>query len=288
MSYILSKLFYIMNFSKINTLITNKEISVIGRGNLGQVSIFTDNAENTITAKKTYFIQKIPITLLIHIKNEIAILSNLTHPNLLKFIAYHENLLEIAYLRDYATYSLEEYLYIIEKKTDLQKKRFAVKLLLTLINFLVFLNDNKLYFLNLKPSNILLDASENFYFTDFGCFKGNLKENIFLAPEFENFMEKKSEEIIDFGKCDVFSLAMVILRLFEDESWFYSEKNRIYKDEKELKDFFIRKKEKIPNIIYDLLFICSDLNPDFRPGIEKLKKMSEFRNVNYNIKFINF
>jgi len=137
----------------------------IGKGSFSSVySAFDVDDKSKQYAVKILKMSKIPDQVKAKIKLEVDILSNTSHPNIIRLYDsfYHENMLYLVLER------CKTDLYsIIEKNNDIsiETKMDWIKQLLSGI---IYLHKNKIIHRDLKPQNILLDNENRLKIIDFG------------------------------------------------------------------------------------------------------------------------
>lgn len=264
-------------------------VEVIGKGSYGIVTKIKKKTNNIEYALKTIYLDNNNNEKLQDSLKEIGILSRCNHPNIINLYGYEIKNYEVSYVMDLMESNLETYL----KNKNLTDSRFVLDLYYSLLDALyyLFINFNIMH-RDIKPQNILLNGSKEIKLADFGTvkgYKGILKSKIvgslyYIAPELSKAMNesKKFEATANFSKCDVFSLGMTILRVIADED-FFNQKATLNINEKNLQDFIVKNKQKIPYEIYDSLIMMLTFNEDLRPDIVSLYKITFYRKeLNYS------
>lgn len=277
---------------------------IIGFGSFGVVSKVVRKKDKQLFAMKKIFLKKLPNfgSAFQETLQEIAILSQCSHPHIIKFIGYEVLDNEISYVMNLMNYSLEDYMK--EKLSQTMSESTYIKAIpelnkslilkvfyqsLSALNYL--LTNFKMSHRDIKPENILLDENFDVKISDFGTLKvlqGSSNKGFltraetivgtpcYLAPELKKaLLEIESGNLtylkpkVNFAKCDTFSLGMSILRMIAGQS-FESSKGNLNVDEEELKNFLIKVKNDIPLEIYDTLFVMLTYDVNIRPDIRML------------------
>jgi serine/threonine protein kinase len=287
---------------------------IIGFGSFGVVSKVLRKQDKRAFAMKKIFLKKMPYmnNALQETLQEIAVLSQCSHPHIINFIGYEVLDNEISYIMELMDYSLEDYM-----KEKLMENTFALAVLadnsikaetlpelnkalilkifyqsLSALNYLL-LNFNMTH-RDIKPENILLNENFDVKVSDFGTLKVmqgtpnkgfvTRSETIvgtpcYLAPELKKALVEiesghspQLKPKVNFTKCDVFSLGMSILRLIAGVQ-FEKLKGNLNTDEDCLRKLLVEVKNEIPLEIYDTLFVMLSFDVNIRPDIRMLYLM---------------
>jgi len=146
-------------------------ISMLGNGNFGKVRLYRDRKQKDLLfAIKTLKKQHMTKTYFEIIKNEVNILSNLDHPNIVKYFGVYEDDLYIHILMEYLKgYDLYKII-ALKKYTDFDEKDVC-EIMFQLLQALSFIHNQNIIHRDIKPENILF-ANKKDYSTlkliDFG------------------------------------------------------------------------------------------------------------------------
>ena len=281
---------------------------IIGFGSFGVVSKVLRKYDKQAFAMKKIFLKKMPNmnNALQETLQEIAVLSQCSHPHIINFIGYEVLENEISYIMELMTYSLEDYMKeklqqsaltslvdsAIQATLPELNKALILKVFYQSLSALNYLLSNfKMSHRDIKPENILLNENFDVKVSDFGTLKvmqgtpnkGFLTRNetivgtpSYLAPELKKALVDLEtghsallKPKVNFTKCDVFSLGMSILRMIGG-SKFEDLKGNLNSDEDCLHKLFLEVKSEIPIEIYDTLFIMLSFDFNIRPDIRML------------------
>ena len=220
----------VSQFSNYNIKKNFEFISMLGNGAFGKVRLYRDkNYKELLFAIKTMKKKGIDKTSFQLLKSEVKILSELDHPNIVKYFGTFEDEYYIhilmEFLRGYDLYkiiSLKDYTGIDEKDMS--------NIIYYLLKALLFIHSKNIVHRDLKPENILFSNKDDYStlkLIDFG-----------LATNILTIQEKKksvvgtpyymSPEIIDGNfdeKTDIWSLGIVMHQMLTGKFPFEPNKN---------------------------------------------------------------
>ncbi|OMJ70445.1 hypothetical protein SteCoe_31584 [Stentor coeruleus] len=152
----------------------------------------------------------------------------------------------------------------------------------TIISSFASMHDLKIYHLDIKPQNILIDDNKNLYIIDFGSasverinrYDSEIKKKIqgtkgYIAPELLSMINNNSNEEIQYSmeKADVFSLGMTLLQMSTNENLDHELNNS------ENNHVLLGIIDRVPyNWAKQILYRMLQLNPASRPTIKELLK----------------
>jgi serine/threonine-protein kinase len=257
------------NFKPGQMLDEYKLLEELGHGGMSQVfkaeRINTD--QQTLVAIKIFAPRDNSQELLNHFINEQKILSELSHPHIVKMLHGGKTNDEIAYL---VMELIEEALpldrYCHKNKSSIKNQ---MKLIAQCAEALTYSHANLIIHRDLKPDNILINQNNELKIVDFGIAKlinnsisGNNTTIMALTPNYAAPEQINSEPIS--VKTDIFSLAVVALDLMVDKTPL--PKDRLIKscanDEAYLDDIF--KSLKCDKDIKNILRKALQQEPDKR------------------------
>ena len=225
-----------------------KDVSKSDEGVGGQSTIEV-NTEKTIIKKKYKKQDKK------YYMNERLILYNVSHPNIIKLIAFDDDDYTL-YLPYYKLGCAFNY-YKVGEKIDLSDRYETLhKLYSDMLGALRYLYENNITHRDIKLENILLDNDGSHILCDFGLSKPQIyKMNKtcgtynYMAPELY-YLDNSDNKTYNY-KIDIFSLGALIIELGNGDSLFYDEyRQRFKRIYKELGDFYENKEEKIFNEVW--------------------------------------
>lgn len=143
-------------------------------------------------------------------QNEGAILRQISHKNIIKYIDHFDE--------NGTTYIISEYFkgntldkYIKEYSLD-ERSRLLENIFLSLVDALTSLHEKGIIHRDIKPSNIMVDSEKNIRLIDFGSalfYKTDNKKNIFTTPGFSP-LEQYSNEAKQGVYTDIYSLGATL------------------------------------------------------------------------------
>ena len=230
-------------------------ISMLGNGNFGKVRLYRDKKQKDLLfAIKTLKKENLTNNYFEQIKNEVNILSNLDHPNIVKYFGVYEDECYIHILMEYLKgYDLYKII-ALKKYTDFDEKDIC-EIIYQLLQALSFIHNQNIVHRDIKPENILF-ASKKDYSTlkliDFGLSTYlNKCKNIVGTPYY------MSPEMIDgqsYPQSDIWSIGVIVYLSLTGKYPFDSLDN---------KDLFELIKKKQINIEPLDASECSDEAKDF-------------------------
>ena len=230
-------------------------ISMLGNGNFGKVRLYRDKKQKDLLfAIKTLKKENLTNNYFEQIKNEVNILSNLDHPNIVKYFGVYEDECYIHILMEYLKgYDLYKII-ALKKYTDFDEKDIC-EIIYQLLQALSFIHNQNIVHRDIKPENILF-ASKKDYSTlkliDFGLSTYlNKCKNIVGTPYY------MSPEMIDgqsYPQSDIWSIGVIVYLSLTGKYPFDSADN---------KDLFELIKKKQINIEPLDASECSDEAKDF-------------------------
>ena len=169
-------------------------ISMLGHGAFGKVRLYRDkNYKDLLFAIKTLKKEGIPQYQFNLLKSEVSILSDLDHPNIVKYFGTFED--------DYYIHILMEYLkghdlnkiIALKKYTKFEEKDMA-KIIEQLLKALSFIHSKQIVHRDIKPENILFNNKKDYStlkLIDFGLAttkrdKKHVGTPLFMSPEMVN------------------------------------------------------------------------------------------------------
>ena len=186
-------------------------ISMLGNGNFGKVRLYRDRKQKDLLfAIKTLKKETLTQSYFELIKNEVNILSNLDHPNIVKYFGVYED--------DYYIHILMEYLkgYDLYKIIALKKytgfdEKDICEIIYQLLQALSFIHNQNIIHRDIKPENILF-ASKKDYSTlkliDFGLSAYMDKSKSIVGTPY--YMAPEMTEGHSYPQSDIWSLGVIV------------------------------------------------------------------------------
>lgn len=256
-----------------------KFIRFLGSGITSLVCIVEDlHSGNFFSAKiiPKKYIQS--TNLLNQINNEISIMKNANHPNIVKF---HDSFEYVNEINEKFIVIIMEYcengnLYNFLIKYGFQNENQKKTIIKGFLEAIKYLHDKGITHGDIKPENILLDSNFNAKLTDFGFSKteiisGNESKSgtlYYAAPEL--FIKGQYNSI----KTDIWSIGILIYCLSEKKLPFLKGNNDFIK--KQITEGQLYFDPKINDALKKVVNRCTQLNANKRPSIHELIKDDYF------------
>ena len=219
-----------------------------------------------------------------NLSNELKIMTQLNHPNLLKIISYFEDNENIYIILPLA--SNGQWYNIIHKNKKQTKEEIIKKYLYQTIEAIEYLHKNNIIHRDIKPENILIDDNDNAILSDFGIAnfvkEGEKRETYcgtdeYLAPEIirgEGYNEK----------VDIWAFGILIYECISGKTPFT--KIDFIKKNDNKNDNFIKIKFDCYFDVYsqNLIGKILRINPNHRLSIQEIKNHIFFKNKDLNTK----
>ena len=202
-------------------------ISMLGNGNFGKVRLYRDRKQKDLLfAIKTLKKENLTRSYFDLIKNEVNILSNLDHPNIVKYFGVYED--------DYYIHILMEYLkgYDLYKIIALKKytgfdEKDICEIMYQLLQALSFIHNQNIIHRDIKPENILF-ANKKDYSTlkliDFGLSAYMDKcKNVVGTPY---YMAPEMTEGHSYPQSDIWSVGVITFLSLTGKYPFEAEDNQ--------------------------------------------------------------
>ena len=226
-------------------------ISMLGYGSFGKVRLYRDrNYKDLLFAIKTLKKEGIPPYQFKLLKSEVEILSDLDHPNIVKYFGTFED--------DYYIHILMEYLkghdlnkiIALKKYTGFEEKDMA-KIIEQLLKALSFIHSKNIVHRDIKPENILFSNKKDYStlkLIDFGLATTERDKKSVGTPYY------MSPEMINGDSCpksDIWSVGVIVYLMLTGKQAFEVKKdeNRHYENNTENNNNLY---ERIKRADYDL------------------------------------
>ena len=186
-------------------------ISILGNGNFGKVRLYRDRKQTDLLfAIKTLKKENMTKAYFELIKNEVNILSNLDHPNIVKYFGVYEDELYIHILMEYLKgYDLYKII-ALKKYTGFDEKDMC-EIVYQLLQALSFIHNQNIIHRDIKPENILF-ANKKDYSTlkliDFGLSTYLEKSKSIVGTPY--YMAPEMIEGRSYPQSDIWSLGVII------------------------------------------------------------------------------
>ena len=200
-------------------------ISMLGHGQFGKVRLYRDrNYKDLLFAIKTLKKEGVPQYQFDLLKSEVSILSDLDHPNIVKYFGTFEDDFYIHILMEYLKGHDLNKIIALKKYTGFDEKDMA-KIIEQLLKALSFIHSKKIVHRDIKPENILFSNKKDYStlkLIDFGLAttKRNKEEvgsPLFMSPE-----STKGEYC---PKSDIWSVGIIVYLMITGKYAFIVENN---------------------------------------------------------------
>lgn len=187
----------------------------LGTGSFGEVSVGTYKSQKVVV--KQMYKQKVSDVYLLDMRAEIAMLSSITHPNVVQFIGVNSHVPNLCVVTGYVEYSLSSLLH----KSNTLPWEIKKKMAMEIAKGMCFLHNLGITHQNIKSSNILVDNNFTPKIADFGFTKMRASNQTmtqvgtvaYSAPEV-------FEGLVYTPKADVYSFGMLLWEfIFNHQPW---------------------------------------------------------------------
>jgi calcium-dependent protein kinase len=233
-------------------------ISMLGNGSFGKVRLYRDrNYKDLLFAIKTLKKEGIPPYQFSLLKSEVTILSNLDHPNIVKYFGTFEDESYIHIVMEYLKGHDLDKIITLKKYTGFDEKNMC-QIIQQLLKALSFIHSKNIIHRDIKPENILFSNKKNYSslkLIDFGLATFSKQDHKSVGTPF--YM---SPETIEGNSCvqsDIWSVGVIVYQMLTGKLPFESDEK--YSNE----DLY----KKIKNDEYNKEYLadidCSEEAKDF-------------------------
>ena len=239
-------------------------ISMLGNGTFGKVRLYRDrNYKDLLFAIKTLKKEGIPPYQFSLLKSEVNILSNLDHPNIVKYFGTFEDEYYIHIVMEYLKGHDLNKIISLKNYTGFDEKNMC-QIVQQLLKALAFIHSKNIIHRDIKPENILFSNKRNYStlkLIDFGLATFSKQDNksvgtpFYMSPE---MIEGKATQVSDMWSVGVIVYQMITGKLpfdikeNEDEDLYEKIKKEDYNKEyleevecsEEVKDFIDKTLQK--------------------------------------------
>lgn len=194
-----------------------EDISMVGEGNFGQVFQCKHKLDH-----KIYAIKKMETTCPFR---EIEILSNLYHPNIVRYYSCWKDEIFYYLQMEYCPQNLKNYM----MKRREEPNQYNVMLLHQIMDGIEYLHEQKLIHCDLKPDNILLTENNQIKIADFGFTRTTIEKLQLLYSIGTVFYTCPTDTNIDFS-IDVYSFGVICMEYFAPSCTTFMEKYQFMKN----------------------------------------------------------
>ena len=239
-------------------------ISMLGNGSFGKVRLYRDrNYKDLLFAIKTLKKEGIPAYHFSLLKSEVTILSNLDHPNIVKYFGTFEDESYIHIVMEYLKGHDLDKIITLKKYTGFDEKNMC-QIIHQLLKALSFIHSKNIIHRDIKPENILFSNKRNYSslkLIDFGLATFSNLDHKSVGTPF--YMSPETIEGNSTPLSDMWSVGVIVYQMITGKLPFQSEEqgneglynkitnddyNREYLDEtdcsEEAKDFINKSLQK--------------------------------------------
>ena len=200
-------------------------ISILGMGSYGKVRLYRDkNYKDLLFAIKTLKKEGISSYQFNLLKSEVNILSNLDHPNIVKYFGAFEDKyyvhIVMEYLKGYDLYKIIS----LKKYTGFDEKDMC-EIIQQLLKALSFIHSQNIIHRDIKPENILF-ANKRDYSTlkliDFGLATTSSKDTKSVGTPY--YMSPETIEGHSYARSDIWSVGVIVYLMLTGKYPFQGEK----------------------------------------------------------------
>ena len=225
---------------------------MLGHGTFGKVRLYRDrNYKDLLFAIKTLKKEGIPPYQFKLLKSEVEILSDLDHPNIVKYYGTFEDDYYIHILMEYLKGQDLNKIIALKKYTGFEEKDMA-NIIEQLLKALSFIHSKNIVHRDIKPENILFSNKKDYStlkLIDFGLATTESDKKSVGTPYY------MSPEIINGETCpksDIWSVGVIVYLMLTGKQAFEVDKNQNKQNENNTENHKNPVFEKIKNEDYDL------------------------------------
>ena len=182
----------ISQYSNVDIRKNFEYVYMLGNGSFGKVRLYRNKAnKNSLYAIKTLKKEGIPSNEFKQIKSEVEILSELDHPNIVKYFGTFEDDYYIHIVMDYLKGDDLYKIISVKEYTGFDEKDMSI-IIYHLLKALIFIHSKNIIHRDIKPENILFSNKKDFSslkLIDFGLATNSLKDQksvgtpYYMSPE---------------------------------------------------------------------------------------------------------
>ena len=258
-------------------------VKIVNHGAFGQVKLYQDKIyKDAKFAIKTIPKENLTSKMLTNLKNEIEILSQLDHPNIVNYYCTIETYSNFNILMEFV--SEKSLYYILLKEREKIKIEEFRLIIYQILSALCYIHNKGIVHRDIKPENILLYENYGLKIIDFGLgtYKNKANENFlagtpsYMSPEaFEGKIQRRS---------DIWSVGIIYYLYCFGKFPFISdnEKELFYKIKNEQIDYETGKSNKVTDEDIDLIKKMLEVNYDKRITANSAIRHDVFGSINHH------
>ena len=203
-------------------------ISMLGNGNFGKVRLYRDrNYKDLLFAIKTLKKEGIPQYQFNLLKSEVNILSNLDHPNIVKYFGTFEDDNNIHIVMEYLKGHDLDKIISLKNYTGFDEKNMC-QIIQQLLKALSFIHSKKIIHRDIKPENILFSNKRSYTslkLIDFGLATFSKQENKLVGTPF--YMSPETIYGNSTFQSDMWSVGIIVYKMLTSKLPFESDDNDV-------------------------------------------------------------
>ena len=199
-------------------------ISMLGNGTFGKVRLYRDrNYKDLLFAIKTLKKEGIPQYQFNLLKSEVNILSNLDHPNIVKYFGTFEDEFFIHIVMEYLKGHDLDKIIALKNYTGFDEKNMC-QIIQQLLKALYFIHSKNIIHRDIKPENVLFSNKRNYSslkLIDFGLATFSKEDNKSVGTPF--YMSPETIDGNSTFQSDIWSVGVIVYQMITSKLPFESE-----------------------------------------------------------------
>ena len=232
-------------------------ISMLGNGSFGKVRLYRDrNYKDLLFAIKTLKKEGIPQYQFNLLKSEVNILSNLDHPNIVKYFGTFEDEFFIHIVMEYLKGHDLDKIIALKNYTGFDEKNMC-QIIQQLLKALYFIHSKNIIHRDIKPENVLFSNKRNYSslkLIDFGLATFSKEDNKSVGTPF--YMSPETIDGNSTFQSDIWSVGVIVYQMITGQLPFKG-------DDKDNKILYKKIQTEDYNKEFLNEFECSDEVKDF-------------------------
>ena len=260
---------------------------IVNHGAFGQVKLYQDKIyKQALFAIKTIPKENLTPKMLTNLKNEIEILSQLDHPNIVNYYCTIETYSNFNILMEYVSEKSLHYLLLKEReKVTIEEYRLIIY---QILSALCYIHNKGIVHRDIKPENILLYENFGLKIIDFGLGVFKNKSNDVVLAGTPSYMSPEAFEGTIQRRIDIWSVGIIYYLYCFGRYPFQtdSEKELYYKIKNEEIDYETGRLNNVTDDDIDLMKKMLEVNYDKRITANSAIRHDVFGSINHHF-FVN-